>query len=178
MSSWHRLKSQWLFFTGLLFTIRMCLSNFFSWRNADPFTNQKGYWWTRTQGAMASARVAFPEDMMRSSNRNIFRVTGHLCREFTGHRRTLRTKASDAQLWCFLWSAWINGWINNRQAGDLRRHRTHYDVNVMMGCLWSIPLLRKMDVLSDQNPHSHVIIHIWDSSVAEIGICGNFRQIC
>ena len=24
--------------------------------------------------------------------------------------------------------AWINGWVNNREAGDLRRHRTHYDV--------------------------------------------------
>ena len=23
--------------------------------------------------------------------------------------------------------AWINGWVNNREAGDLRRHRTHYD---------------------------------------------------
>ena len=33
------------------------------------------------------------------------------------------TKASDAELWCFLWSApWINGWLNNREAGDLRRH--------------------------------------------------------
>ena len=27
--------------------------------------------------------------------------------------------------------AWINGWVNNREAGDLRRHRTHYDVIVM-----------------------------------------------
>ena len=25
----------------------------------------------------------------------------------------------------------INGWVNNRDAGDLRRHRTHYDVIVM-----------------------------------------------
>ena len=25
----------------------------------------------------------------------------------------------------------INGWVNNREAGDLRRHRTHYDVIVM-----------------------------------------------
>ena len=24
--------------------------------------------------------------------------------------------------------AWINGWANNRKAGDLRRHYTHYDV--------------------------------------------------
>ena len=29
-------------------------------------------------------------------------------------------------------SAWTNGWANNRRAGDLRRHRAHYDVNVMM----------------------------------------------
>ena len=28
-------------------------------------------------------------------------------------------------------SAWINGWVNNRQTGDLRRHRAHYDVIVM-----------------------------------------------
>ena len=26
---------------------------------------------------------------------------------------------------------WINGWVNNREAGDLRRYRTHYDVTVM-----------------------------------------------
>ena len=26
---------------------------------------------------------------------------------------------------------WINGWVNNREAGDLRRHRDHYDVSVM-----------------------------------------------
>ena len=26
---------------------------------------------------------------------------------------------------------WINGWVNIREAGDLRRHRAHYDVIVM-----------------------------------------------
>ena len=26
---------------------------------------------------------------------------------------------------------WINGWVNNRKADDLRRHRAHYDVTVM-----------------------------------------------
>ena len=26
---------------------------------------------------------------------------------------------------------WINGWVNNREAGDLRRNRAHYDVTVM-----------------------------------------------
>ena len=43
--------------------------------------------------------------MMTSSNGNIFRVTGHLCGEFTGPRWIPHTKASDAELWCFLWSA-------------------------------------------------------------------------
>ena len=42
--------------------------------------------------------------MMTSSNGNIFRVTGHLCGEFTGLRSIPRTKASDAELSCFLWS--------------------------------------------------------------------------
>ena len=26
---------------------------------------------------------------------------------------------------------WINGWVNNREAGDLRRYRAHHDVIVM-----------------------------------------------
>ena len=66
--------------------------------------------------------------MMTSSNGNIFRVTGHLCGEFTGHRWIPCTKTSDADLWCFLWSApWINCWVYNREAGDLRRQRAHCD---------------------------------------------------
>ena len=43
--------------------------------------------------------------MMTSSNGNIYRVTGPLCEEFTGHRRIPLTKASDAVLRYFLWSA-------------------------------------------------------------------------
>ena len=31
---------------------------------------------------------------------------------------------------------WINDWVNNREAGDLRRHRGHYDVIVMKCFLW------------------------------------------
>ena len=26
---------------------------------------------------------------------------------------------------------WINSWVNNRDAGDLRRYRAHYDITVM-----------------------------------------------
>ena len=31
---------------------------------------------------------------------------------------------------------WINGWANSRGAGDLRRHRAHYDVAVIYNWLW------------------------------------------
>ena len=38
--------------------------------------------------------------------------------------------------WCgalvFSFCVWINVWVNNREAGDLRRHRAHYDVTVML----------------------------------------------
>ena len=34
--------------------------------------------------------------------------------------------------------AWINGFVNNRDAGDLRRIRTHYDVSVMLTSLLSL----------------------------------------
>ena len=30
--------------------------------------------------------------------------------------------------------AWINSWENNGEAGDLRRHRAHYDVILMQKC--------------------------------------------
>ena len=71
--------------------------------------------------------------MMTSSNGNIFRVTGHLSGEFTGPRWIPRTKASDAGLLMFsLICAWINGWVNNGAAGELRHHRAHYYVIVMI----------------------------------------------
>ena len=69
--------------------------------------------------------------MMTSSNGNIFRVTGHLCGEFTGQRWIPRSKASGALMFSLI-CVWINDWVNNREAGDLRRYRAHYDVIVMI----------------------------------------------
>ena len=100
--------------------------------------------------------------MMTSSNGNIFLVTGRLCGEFTGHRWIPHTKASDAELWCFLWSApWINGWVNNREAGDLGRNHAHYDVIVMILCrqTWSSLLYTGEPVWND---HLYKMIHyLW-----------------
>ena len=69
---------------------------------------------------------------MASSNGNIFRVTGPLWKESTGDRWIPLTNASNAELLMYsLICSWINGWVTNGEAGDLRRHRTHYDVTVM-----------------------------------------------
>ena len=41
-------------------------------------------------------------------------------------------------------SAWINAWVNNRMAGDLRRHNAHCDITVMIqrNCLSSSNLIK------------------------------------
>ena len=107
------------------------------------------------------------ENKMTSSNGNIFRVTGHLCGEFTGHRWIPRTKASDAELWYFFFiCAWINGWVNNRDAGDLRRHLAHCDVIVMNVChfvqpwIWYVPCVTlPVDILYISH---HTMDMLWE----------------
>ena len=54
------------------------------------------------------SQICDPEhqkNMMTSSNGKISRVTGPLSGEFTGNRWIPRTKASNEEFWCFLWSA-------------------------------------------------------------------------
>ena len=65
--------------------------------------------------------------MMTSSNGNIFRVTGHWSPLNSPHKGQWRG-AFMFSLIC----AWINHWVNNGEAGDLKRCRAHYDVMVMM----------------------------------------------
>ena len=72
-------------------------------------------------------------DMMTSSNGNIFRVTGHLCGEFTGLSVNSPHKGQwRGALMFSLICVWSNGWANNREAGDFRRSCVHCDVIVMI----------------------------------------------
>ena len=70
--------------------------------------------------------------MMTSSNGNVFRVTGSL---WGGIQRSPVDSPHKSQwrraLMFSLICAWINGWANNRNAGDFRRHRVYYYVTVM-----------------------------------------------
>ena len=67
--------------------------------------------------------------MMTSSNGTIFRATGPLCGEFTDHSHKRQRRGP---LMFSLICAWTTCWVNNRDAGDLRRHHAHYDVTVMV----------------------------------------------
>ena len=107
--------------------------------------------------------------MMTSSNGNVFRVTGLLCGEFTspGEFPTQRpvTRSFDFSLIC----VWINGWVNNREAGDLRRNRGHYDVIVME--LWWI--LHTCDKHHSNGTHLHqqhtlIYIYIYIYELSEV----------
>ena len=65
---------------------------------------------------------------MTSSNGDIFRVTGPLCEEFTNSPQKGQWRGA---YMFFVICAWMNFWISNREAGDLRRHRAKYDVTVI-----------------------------------------------
>ena len=66
--------------------------------------------------------------MMTSSNgRKTFRVTGRLIRGIHWSPVNSPYKGQWRGALMFpLIGAWTNGWLNNRDAGDLRRHRAHY----------------------------------------------------
>ena len=85
-----------------------------NWIDSDSFGGGESKTWWRHQMETFSALLA-----LCAGNSP---VTG----EFPAQRPV--TRSFDISLIC----AWINGWVNNREAGDFRRHRAHYDVVVMI----------------------------------------------
>ena len=77
--------------------------------------------------------------------------------------------------------AWVNGWVNNRCAGDLRRHHAHYDVTVIgwqgrpfanyNGSYWHILPRTIVD------KSKRVVQREWLGSGAEIVVVGNGAEI-
>ena len=60
---------------------------------------------------------------------------------------------SNAELWGFLFiCVWINGWVNNRETGDLIRHRAHCDATAMMA---KLSLIVRMQIKLTLSIHIH-----------------------
>ena len=84
--------------------------------------------------------------MMTSSNGNIFCVTGHLCGEFTGPRWIPRKRPVTRSFNVSLTCVWISDWVNNRETGDLRRHRANFVfivMNYIISACWLISLIAR-----------------------------------
>ena len=76
--------------------------------------------------------IRLKTSMMTSSNGDIFRVTGLFVRGI--HRSPVNSLHKGQRRGALMFSlicVWTNNCVNNRDAGDLRRHRAHYDVTVM-----------------------------------------------
>ena len=70
---------------------------------------------------------------------------------------------------------WINSWVNNREAGDLRRHRAHYDVMVMLS---QFPASRCFPNLTSLWKHTLAIeYHVYIWQVSPQPSCGDTCQI-
>ena len=57
----------------------------------------------------------------------------------------------------FLICVWINAWINNREAGDLRRHCAHYDVIAMLNMIWCFPSTTVICMIKDVRPQQLIM---------------------
>ena len=90
---------------------------------------------TKTQNSDWYTKVI---TMMTSSNGNMFSVAGPLSENspITGEFPPQWPVRQSLDV--FFICVWIKSWVNNHEAGDLRRHRAHYYVIVManldMGC--------------------------------------------
>ena len=51
--------------------------------------------------------------------------------------------------------AWINDWVNNREAGDLRRQHGHYDVIVMFPFVWLLGFCGVLSIYTKEILTSH-----------------------
>ena len=99
----------------------MLLNQFHQFCYFSDFTSLAKYW----------APTEY-QSIMMSSNGNIFCVTG----PFVQGIHWSQVNSSHKGQWCgaLMFSSicgWIHSWVNNRDAGNLRRHGAHYDVTVM-----------------------------------------------
>ena len=110
--------------------------------------------WRQTQAITSTNEYQPCTHMMTSSNGNILRVYWPFVRGI--HRWPVNSLHKGQWRGALMRSficAWIYGWVNNREAGDLRRHPAHYDVTVMKGInvspslsVWILPF--RIDTVS------------------------------
>ena len=104
---------------------------------------------------------------MTSPNWNIFGVTGSMWGDFLSQRALTRSFGN-----CLI-CVWTHGWTNNRDAGDLRRHRAHYEVAVIVLLSWTNKLwnCRLCEIDTPIDYFAHII------STSQIRFRNNFNLL-
>ena len=105
------------------------------WRNFNHWLHWKlSFWQLPVQPVMKISskwrhfRFSGDDCMMTSSNGNISALLAICARSPVNSPQKGQWRGA---LMFSLISAWINSWVNNRETGDLRRHRARYNVIVM-----------------------------------------------
>ena len=75
-----------------------------------------------------------------------------------------RSKSRGALMFSLI-CAWVNSWVNNREAGYLRRHRTYYDVIVMTYFLLTYSVVYISSVPSIIWINASLLRHSWKTSL-------------
>ena len=116
-----------------------------TWTRIHQFSFLKGFWKFRLQVAVMLYRPRYVNSLWSV---DVTRRPGTwLCHQMVTsprywpfvrriHRSPVNSPHKGQWRGALIFSlicAWINGWINNGEAGDLRSHRAHYDVTVMVG---------------------------------------------
>ena len=99
-------------------------------RNCDTCCNFRISEWKKTRVVFQACRCALYDDVVKWK---------HFPRYWPFVRGIHRSPVNSPHkgqwrgaLMFSLICTWINGWVNNGEAGDLRRHRVHYDVTIMV----------------------------------------------
>ena len=72
--------------------------------------------------------------------------------------------------------AWINDWVNNREADDLKRHRGHYDVNVMSVKFSQEPTQSSL-VYESSEQHGWYAV-CWTLDITYAMVTYSLRRVC
>ena len=75
--------------------------------------------------------------------------------------------------------AWINGWVNNRYAGDLRHHHAHYDITIMLLAFCSVWFTASNCIKGQwRGALMFSFICTWLSGWVKNGEAGDLRRHC
>ena len=141
---------------------RVCMSGIQRWM-CDPHEQEcSSIWWIGMPCA-----IAWWRHQMETFSALLILCVGNS--PVTGEFLAQRPVTWRALMFCLI-CARINGWVNNREAGDFRRHLAHYDVTDNLSKKSQLEHL--IDPYGIHSQHITKIVSIW--LINNINACATF----